>query len=297
MAKVAKNDGIAFREFHMTLIDGAGADPSAEHLWLHYSRLADEAGDDLVVIERGEGAYVWDTQRPPLPRRARRAVRGAGRSRPQGARPGRRRAGREARLLPAVDLRPPDRDRAGGPPGRAGTRRPQPGVPDHRRRRGGRDGVEAGRAVLRRDRTARAHQGRGAAHRVPRLQHRCAEHHRSRGDQGAVPAAAQRPRQPRRHDQQAALRAVLRLGHVHARLCERHRAGDPRGRTGDGRRGLPGAGAERRRLLHARPRATSSGSARSATATGSCSSPTRSSARSAASATGSAPAASGTSPT
>jgi adenosylmethionine-8-amino-7-oxononanoate aminotransferase len=46
----------------MTLIDGAGADSSAEHLWLHYSRLADENAEDLVVIERGEGAYVWDTQ-------------------------------------------------------------------------------------------------------------------------------------------------------------------------------------------------------------------------------------------
>ena len=46
----------------MTLTDGATTDPSAEHLWLHFSRLADETGDDLVVIERGEGAYVWDTQ-------------------------------------------------------------------------------------------------------------------------------------------------------------------------------------------------------------------------------------------
>ncbi len=45
----------------MTLDNGGSADPSAEHLWLHYSRLADDAGDDLVVIERGEGAYVWDT--------------------------------------------------------------------------------------------------------------------------------------------------------------------------------------------------------------------------------------------
>lgn len=45
----------------MTLIEGAGTDPSADHLWLHFSRLADDAGDDLVVIERGEGAYVWDT--------------------------------------------------------------------------------------------------------------------------------------------------------------------------------------------------------------------------------------------
>jgi adenosylmethionine-8-amino-7-oxononanoate aminotransferase len=66
MAKCAWNDGFALREPSMTLIDGAHDDPSptqpsAEHLWLHYSRLADESGDDLVVIERGEGAYVWDT--------------------------------------------------------------------------------------------------------------------------------------------------------------------------------------------------------------------------------------------
>jgi adenosylmethionine-8-amino-7-oxononanoate aminotransferase len=46
----------------MTLIEGAEHTPSAEHLWLHFSRLADDAGDDLVVIERGEGAYVWDTR-------------------------------------------------------------------------------------------------------------------------------------------------------------------------------------------------------------------------------------------
>jgi adenosylmethionine-8-amino-7-oxononanoate aminotransferase len=31
----------------------------AEHLWLHFSRLADS--DDLVVMERGEGAYVYDS--------------------------------------------------------------------------------------------------------------------------------------------------------------------------------------------------------------------------------------------
>jgi adenosylmethionine-8-amino-7-oxononanoate aminotransferase len=46
----------------MTLTDGAEPDSSAEHLWLHYSRLADENSEDLVVIDRGEGAYVWDTQ-------------------------------------------------------------------------------------------------------------------------------------------------------------------------------------------------------------------------------------------
>ena len=53
MAKVARFDGIALREHLMTLIEGAGTDPSAEHLWLHYSRLADESGDGL---EHQDGA-------------------------------------------------------------------------------------------------------------------------------------------------------------------------------------------------------------------------------------------------
>lgn len=38
------------------------ADRPSDHLWLHYSQLAQDAGNDLVVIERGEGSYVWDTQ-------------------------------------------------------------------------------------------------------------------------------------------------------------------------------------------------------------------------------------------
>ena len=31
------------------------------HLWLHFSRVGDGAGEPLTVIERGEGAYVWDS--------------------------------------------------------------------------------------------------------------------------------------------------------------------------------------------------------------------------------------------
>ncbi len=48
----------------MSLIEGAGEsgdlDASEDHLWLHFSRLGHDSGDELVVIERGEGAYVWD---------------------------------------------------------------------------------------------------------------------------------------------------------------------------------------------------------------------------------------------
>ncbi len=39
----------------MTTTTGA-----ADKLWLHFSRLSESNSDDLVVIERGEGAYVWD---------------------------------------------------------------------------------------------------------------------------------------------------------------------------------------------------------------------------------------------
>ena len=48
----------------MSLIEGGGEAgttlPSEEHLWLHFSRLGHDSGDELVVIDRGEGAYVWD---------------------------------------------------------------------------------------------------------------------------------------------------------------------------------------------------------------------------------------------
>jgi len=34
---------------------------AADHLWLHFSKLANQAGGELTVIERGDGAYVWDS--------------------------------------------------------------------------------------------------------------------------------------------------------------------------------------------------------------------------------------------
>jgi adenosylmethionine-8-amino-7-oxononanoate aminotransferase len=45
----------------MTMTGEQLATAAADHLWLHFSRLSGEAGADLTVIERGEGAYVWDS--------------------------------------------------------------------------------------------------------------------------------------------------------------------------------------------------------------------------------------------
>ena len=56
-----------------------------------------------------------------------------------------------------------------------------------------------------------------------------------------------------------------------SRCADDDRGGDPRGGARDRRRRVPRAGAERRRLLRAARRATSSGCARSATATACCS--------------------------
>ena len=37
------------------------AEAASRHLWLHFSRLSSD-GDGLTVIERGDGAYVWDSE-------------------------------------------------------------------------------------------------------------------------------------------------------------------------------------------------------------------------------------------
>ncbi len=46
----------------MTMTSEELATAAADHLWLHFSRLSGEGGAPLIVIERGEGAYVWDDQ-------------------------------------------------------------------------------------------------------------------------------------------------------------------------------------------------------------------------------------------
>jgi adenosylmethionine-8-amino-7-oxononanoate aminotransferase len=96
------------------------------HLWMHFTRMGGLAAEPMNVIERGEGCWVVD-------RDGKRYLDGlaglftvqaghgrtelAGGSGPQAE---------QARVLPHLGLRPPAGDRAGGPPGRARPRRPEP---------------------------------------------------------------------------------------------------------------------------------------------------------------------------
>ena len=91
---------------------------------------------------------------------------------------------------------------------------------------------------------------------------------RSRSSRCSTARPATSPPPTRQHCQSCG-------GRVHAGLRRRHRAHHPRGGPGDGGRRLPRARAERRRAASCRPTATSPGSARSATATACSSSPTR----------------------
>jgi adenosylmethionine-8-amino-7-oxononanoate aminotransferase len=41
--------------------DGPGGDHAADHLWMHFTRMSAYADKPVPTIERGEGAYIWDT--------------------------------------------------------------------------------------------------------------------------------------------------------------------------------------------------------------------------------------------
>jgi adenosylmethionine-8-amino-7-oxononanoate aminotransferase len=48
------------------ITDGSATPPAAEgnaaeHLWLHFTRMSSYAAKPVPIIERGEGAYIWDT--------------------------------------------------------------------------------------------------------------------------------------------------------------------------------------------------------------------------------------------
>ena len=138
------------------------------HLWMHFSAprrvRRRHAGADhrarrgLLRVGRARQAATSTGCRGCSPCRSATAA-------PTSPRP-RRTPGRDARVLPDLDLRAPAGDRARGPARRARARRPQPRVLHQRRLRGGGVGVEARPPVLPRHRPGPALQGDRA--RAPR---------------------------------------------------------------------------------------------------------------------------------
>ena len=119
------------------------------HLWMHFTRMGVLRRDhEVPVIVRGEGCYVYDEH-------GKRYLDGLsalycvniGHGRAELGRGGRG-AGRGARLLHELELRPPALDRAADAHRRARAREPQPRVLHLRRLGGGRVGVEAREGLL-----------------------------------------------------------------------------------------------------------------------------------------------------
>ena len=161
------------------------------------------------------------------------------------------RAGRDARVLPDLELRAPAGDRARGEARRARARRPQPRVLHHRRLRGGRVGVEARPPVLPGDRSARA-ATRSSPARPPTTAPRWARSRSPASPRCSEPFEPLTPGTSHvmntnrfRHELEDDEAAFMKLAD------RRDRAADPGRGPGDGRRGVPRAGAERGRLLRA----------------------------------------------
>ena len=123
------------------------------NLWLHFTRMSSYADSDVPVIVRGSGQYVYDQRgKRYLDGLAGLFVSQIGHGRKEVAEAARA-PGQRARLLPALVLRAPARDRAGRAAGGAGAGRPEPGLLHHQRLGGGGVRLEAGQAVLQ-DRSA-----------------------------------------------------------------------------------------------------------------------------------------------
>ena len=225
---------------------------------MHFTRHSTYDTHDVPTIVRGDGVHIWDCQRQQVHRRAGRPVRRTGWARSHRARRGRCEAGRRARVLPALVLRPPRRDRPGRARRGLRTRRPQPRLLHHRWRRGRRDGVEARQAVLQAHRQADQAQGDQPRDRLPRHPAGRPVDHRPARDEGAVRAAgaldvpgAEHELLPRDRDLLPRPRGRVRLRPVGGqpdRRGDRVRGARHRGR------GVPRAGAELRRLLPAAAR-------------------------------------------
>ncbi len=273
------------------------SDQARRNLWMHFSRMGTYETHEVPVIVRGEGAYVWDQHGKTLPRRSGRPVHVAARPRPHGAGRGGRQAGRQLAYFPlwtyahprAIELAERVASYAPGDLNRVFFTT------------GGSEAVESAWKLAR-----QYFRIMGQPQRTKVISRSIAYHGTSMGAlsitgipelrtpfEPLVPGAI---KVPNTNFYRAEIFADDEVAFGQWAADEIERAIEREG-SDTVAAVLPRAGAERRRLLPAASRATSSACARSATATACCSSPTRSSAPSAASATGSERCATATSPT
>ncbi len=237
-------------------LDEEGAalrEAAADHLWLHFSRQSVLEEHGVPIIVRGEGHHIFDD-------RGKQYIDGLSGLFVVNAGHGRRRLAEaaakqatELAFFPLWSYAHPSAIRLAERLADEAPGRPEPRVLLHRRRRGRRDGLQAREALLQGHRQADEAQGdlpRGGVPRHPARRARADGHPGDEADVRAPRArrvpGAEHEHLPRRGDERADGSGGVRpLGR------RPHRGADPLRGPGDGRRRLPRAGAERRRLLPA----------------------------------------------
>ncbi len=240
---------------------------AADNLLLHFAK---PQLDDLLVLDRAEGPYVFDTDgNRYIDALSSLFCAQIGYS--YGAEMAEA-ATRQLTTLPVqheLGDRPPGRAGAGREGRVAGAGRRLSGVLHRRRLGGGRVGLEVRPGALRGARPAAAPEGDRTEGRVPRGDARRAVVHRHPGLQERLRHAADRGH-PRLEHEPVPGAGRRRPGRVLRPAAGRGRAGGAGRRPGRGRADHRRAGAERGRLDHPAARLLARACARSPTGTASC---------------------------
>ena len=126
-----------------------------DHLWMHFARQSTMETSGVPIITRGEGHHIFDVEgRKYFDGLSGLFVVNAGHGRARLAEVAAKQAEQLA-FFPIWSYAHPAGHRARRPPGRLRARRPQPRVLLDRRRRGGRDRVQAREVLLEAARASR----------------------------------------------------------------------------------------------------------------------------------------------
>ncbi len=228
---------------------------ATKHLWLHFTAMQDLPPERLADHHARRRPVRLRPVRPPRARLPERplhrpdrllARRGAGR--------GDARAGEGAAVLHELDVRAPALDRAGRQAGRADAR------PTSSARFFVSSGSEAVESAIKLARDYHAANGEPMRRKV--IARKIAYHGTTYGALSLTGItgirtpvrAADGRRPPRREHEPVPLQVLRRSGRLHAAVRRRGGRGDRVRGSGDGLDGDHGAGAERRRVVHAASR-------------------------------------------